>query len=314
MTTTDNNTNTQFDKHQVEFEEFSSLDLKQLEEMISNMSLPLAERNRVLWQIKAFGGEAAVHALAKGFVDHSPLMRHEIAYAMGQLKHKSALPILNQLLSDTTEDCMVRHEAAEALGAIGSPDSIQTLEKYLQDELREVRETCEIAIDRIRYMQEQKDTSLNNDNSIYTSVDPAPADDDSDIIQLREVYLDPSANLFRRYKAMFALRNIGTTEAVKALCEGLNDESSLFKHEVAFVLGQLGRSEAAEPLVEVLKKPKEHPMVRHEAAEALGTIADPDTLSALEEYTGDDVRPVKESCEVALDMHDYWTKFNGSEE
>lgn len=35
--------------------------------------------------------------------------------------------------------------------------------------------------------------------------------------------------LFERYRAMFALRNIGTDEAVDALASGFSDDSALFK-------------------------------------------------------------------------------------
>ena len=35
--------------------------------------------------------------------------------------------------------------------------------------------------------------------------------------------------LFERYRAMFALRNIGTAEAVDALASGFTDDSALFK-------------------------------------------------------------------------------------
>jgi deoxyhypusine monooxygenase len=54
-------------------------------------------------------------------------------------------------------------------------------------------------------------------------------------------------------------------------------------------------------------------MVRHEAAEALGSLAADGTLSILQNFAKDSVRPVRESCEVALDVHDYWTKFNAGE-
>jgi deoxyhypusine monooxygenase len=46
---------------------------------------------------------------------------------------------------------MVRHEAAEALGAISDINSLPTLERYLDDPAREVRETCEIAVDKIKF-------------------------------------------------------------------------------------------------------------------------------------------------------------------
>eukprot|EP00695_Tsukubamonas_globosa_P000599 TRINITY_DN1503_c0_g1_i1.p1 TRINITY_DN1503_c0_g1~~TRINITY_DN1503_c0_g1_i1.p1 ORF type:complete len:119 (-),score=38.49 TRINITY_DN1503_c0_g1_i1:89-445(-) len=114
---------------------------------------------------------------------------------------------------------------------------------------------------------------------------------------------------------MFALRNIGSAECVKVLCEGFKDPSSLFKHEVAFVLGQIQRDAGAvSALTEVLRDLSEHPMVRHEAAEALGSIAAEKALPLLREFT-DDVDPVvKDSCVVALDVHDYWSKFGGKRE
>lgn len=46
---------------------------------------------------------------------------------------------------------MCRHEAAEALGALGDPSSLDIL-KALRDDEKEVdimRETCDIAVDRI---------------------------------------------------------------------------------------------------------------------------------------------------------------------
>lgn len=46
---------------------------------------------------------------------------------------------------------MVRHEAAEALGALSSESSLPLLKRYLWDESREVRETCELAIGKIEW-------------------------------------------------------------------------------------------------------------------------------------------------------------------
>jgi len=46
-------------------------------------------------------------------------------------------------------------------------------------------------------------------------------------------------------------------------------------------------------------------MVRHEAAEALGSIAQGETVQLLKKYTGDREEAVKSSCVVALDILDY---------
>ena len=74
----------------------------------------------------------------------------------------------------------------------------------------------------------------------YTSVDPAPPTSgllagragsvtDSSVEELRSKLLDTRLPLFERYRAMFALRNIGTPAAVDALAAGFSDDSALFK-------------------------------------------------------------------------------------
>lgn len=56
----------------------------------------------------------------------------------------------------------------------------------------------------------------------YKTVDPAPALALTDITRLKQILLDEKLSLFERYRAMFALRNIGTDEAVLAICEGFH--------------------------------------------------------------------------------------------
>ncbi len=93
---------------------------------------------------------------------------------------------------------------------------------------------------------------------------------------------------------MFALRNMGDKEAVlvrlhfsicdtgcrlphvdfrQALTAGFAEQkSALFRHELAYVMGQLQHPASVDCLLEVLGNKQEHAMVRHEAAEALGSI------------------------------------------
>ena len=75
-------------------------------------------------------------------------------------------------------------------------------------------------------------------------------------------------------------------------------------HEIAFVFGQLSSEHSVPALIDVLRRPHEEDMVRHEAAEALGGIATDECLPVLKEFAArDDVpRVVRESCVVALDM------------
>ena len=54
-----------------------------------------------------------------------------------------------------------------------------------------------------------------------------------------------------------------------------------------------------------LQDVSENCMVRHECAEALGSIATEECMKVLDEYKEDKEAVVKESCEVALDMCEY---------
>jgi len=78
----------------------------------------------------------------------------------------------------------------------------------------------------------------------FTSVDPAPpsssllrgppnlnsSSSQATTIQILQSQLvNKSLPLFDRYRAMFALRNIGTNPAVDALSSGFEDDSELFK-------------------------------------------------------------------------------------
>lgn len=129
--------------------------------------------------------------------------------------------------------------------------------------------------------------------------------DSRSIAELKALLLDEMAPLFERYRAMFSLRNMRSDEATLALSAGLKGSSALFRHEVAFVLGQLQREISVPFLAENLRDETENEMVRHECAEALGAIATEECTKILTEYLKDEKRVVKESCEVALDMCEY---------
>lgn len=89
------------------------------------------------------------------------------------------------------------------------------------------------------------------------------------------------------------------------LSQGLQCSSALFRHEIGYVLGQMQHPAAVPALRAALERSGENPMVRHEAAEALGSIGKEECLAVLQHYCGDRERVVKESCEVALDMLEY---------
>ena len=112
---------------------------------------------------------------------------------------------------------------------------------------------------------------------------------------------------------MFALRDLASppdlptaVPAIKALAVGFRDPSALFRHEIAFVFGQLSHPASIPSLVEILSNIREESMVRHEAAEALGSLGDEEGVEdVLRKFLDDPEQVVRDSVIVALDMAEF---------
>jgi deoxyhypusine monooxygenase len=204
-----------------------------------------------------------------------------------------------------------------------------------------VLESIMLAVARLRNLTAQGEKEFGKHGvADFVSVDPAPSSGIRDLARLRRHLLAPhldvvaaqeeaassdapetvgasvSQRLFDRYRAMFALRNLQTPASVKVLCDALRQDrtSCLFRHEIAFVLGQLEHPESIAALADCVRDDAEHAMVRHEAAEALGAIAEPECLSVLREYSAHPDALIRDSCVVALQMHEYWSQFKPAAE
>lgn len=136
-------------------------EIADLRSVLTSESAPLAKRFRALFSLKHYASLQpptdetlpAIKAIAEGFTSPSALLKHELAYCLGQSRNLESVPYLKKVLEDKEEDAMCRHEAAEALGALGDQSSLQVL-KELRDDPKEpevVRETCDIAVDRIEW-------------------------------------------------------------------------------------------------------------------------------------------------------------------
>ena len=297
-----------------------------LRKTLTDEQTPLARRFRALFSLKHVASQstgvqatAAIEAIAAAFSSPSALLKHELAYCLGQSKNLEAVPFLRAVLENRSEDAMCRHEAAEALGALADRGSLEIMKQMQCDETEPVviRETCEIAVDRIEWTHSRSRDQEKLKQSDFASIDPAPpmptSSDAPSIPGLQQTLLDTQENLFHRYRAMFALRDLASPPdlptakaAVLALASGFQDPSALFRHEVAFVFGQLSHPESIPALLSVLEDKREESMVRHEAAEALGSLGEePGVEDMLRRFLDDPEQVVRESVVVALDMAEY---------
>lgn len=286
--------------------------LREWGKTVADEKAPLVKRFRALFGLRHAAEDLSVELIANAFRDSSALLKHELAYCLGQKGNIKAIPFLIDVLNDEKQEVIVRHEAAEALGAIGHMDCIEILKKYKDHQEAAISETCQLALQRIEWLNNKEEDA--GDTEVFYSVDPAPAFKNGSVEEMRKMLLDEEKPLFERYRAMFTLRNIASkasdenlkSQAITAIADGLFcPKSALFRHEVAFVLGQLSHPAATNQMLRVLKDSNENPMVRHECAEALGSIATPECTEVLKKYLQDKERVVKESCVVALDIVDY---------
>ncbi|KAI9052988.1 hypothetical protein LZ554_003259 [Drepanopeziza brunnea f. sp. 'monogermtubi'] len=294
-----------------------------LRKALCSESEPLARRFRALFSLKHFASQpsspsqlAAIDAIAAAFASPSALLKHELAYCLGQTRALAAVPYLTAVLEDRGEDPMCRHEAAEALGAIGHLGCLALLRERRDDEkeLVVVTETCEIAVARIEWENSEEGKREKLQKSDFASIDPAPTSEQSENIEdLEKNLLDTTKPLFLRYRAMFGLRDLASppdlptaVPAVLALAKGFADPSALFRHEIAFVFGQLSHPASIPALTVALGDLNEASMVRHEAAEALGSLGEEEGVEdTLKLHLNDKDQVVRDSVIVALDMAEF---------
>jgi len=79
--------------------------------VLNDPARPLKERFRALFTLRNLGGEKAVQGISECFTDSSALLKHELAYCLGQMQDPSAIPVLTSVLKDVNHEPMVRHEA-----------------------------------------------------------------------------------------------------------------------------------------------------------------------------------------------------------
>ncbi|OAF72055.1 hypothetical protein A3Q56_00146 [Intoshia linei] len=276
-------------------------DIEKYSKVLSEPKSSIQQRFSALFELKSIGNELAVKEIVKIFSDDSALLKHELAYVLGQMQNQTAIPYLRKVLDDESQPLIVRHEAAEALAAVGDNEWYEKLVKYRDSEYRVLRETCILASDMIEWRKNNNEQEINNKSpNPFQTVDPAPPFIDNSVECNKNILLD--ASIFDRYRAMFSLRNMKTEIATKYICEAFKCDGSLLKHEVAYVLGQLSDPISIKPLMDVLNNEDEDEMVRHEAAEALGNMLNAEVIECLQKLTNHTNDIIRESCILSLEM------------
>lgn len=94
--------------------------IKNIGKVLNDPGRPMKERFRALFSLRNLGGESAIECISECFKDESVLLKHELAYCLGQMQDKRAIPVLRSVLEDKNQDPIVRHEAGKFLSIVNS--------------------------------------------------------------------------------------------------------------------------------------------------------------------------------------------------
>lgn len=86
--------------------------------LLNDPNRPLKERFRALFTLKNLNGNEAIEQISECFKDDSALLKHELAYCLGQMQNPAAISTLASVLADVNQEPMVRHEAGKFIGFV----------------------------------------------------------------------------------------------------------------------------------------------------------------------------------------------------
>ncbi|KAM7497000.1 hypothetical protein LguiA_021414 [Lonicera macranthoides] len=251
-----------------------------------------------------------------------PIVRHEAAEALGAIGSESVIPLLrSSLVSDPAQE--VRETCELALSRIE-----ELKKKPKNDESSIIEVSPFLSVDpaapaSYSSVQQLREVLLNEEKGMYERYGALFGlrnhGGDEAMSAIIECLHAQSALLRHEFVGLTITMSwgLGPCRSVALATMNIILESYVEKGfhysevgfvgtaQVAYVLGQLQNKTASDALSRVLRDANEHPMVRHEAAEALGSIADGKCLALLEEFAKDPEPIVSQSCEVALSMLEF---------
>ena len=117
------------------------------------------------------------------------LLKHEVAYVLGQMRLENAIETLINVLSNSLENEIVRHEAGEALGNFFYRDDIvDALEINCRCRCIPVEETCYLALQKIKMKS--------NYVSPFDSRDPALPLEGMNLDEAKRIFLNDKECLY----------------------------------------------------------------------------------------------------------------------
>ena len=125
--------------------------------IVLDLSKSREERIQAAFHLENALKDESIRKLGEALMtDPSPIVRHEFAFSLGETANpKVAIPYLKKAIEED-ENIFVRHEALLALATLNDKSSIPFIEKFINSDEPEIKESAEIALERL----EEKDKSF----------------------------------------------------------------------------------------------------------------------------------------------------------
>lgn len=249
--------------------------------------LAQALRNRD-WAMRRNGNHSdisdarAVQPLIHALKDDDPTVRRIAAWALGEIRSKSAIASLRQHLSDSDAD--VRAQAAQSLGDIEDSQPVEDLMLALTDSHPQVRLKAAHALGDIRDRRSLPalNAALNDsDENVRATVRWAIKEVIEGTAAESSMEYIHHTSAFVRERAAHEMGDRKDSEAVPALIDLLWDDAPNVRNKAAWALGEIRSRGAIEPLTRKAFEEDEEIAIRCQAIRGLGEIGDPAAAPAL---------------------------------
>lgn len=235
---------------------------------------------RALAQIPNRGIESLIERLQNK--ESSTQSRHRAARALRFAEPVQAIKVLGRALQDSEPE--VRAEAAGSLAALNASQYLRALLLMLRDPSELVRDA---AIKAVLQLGE----NITDSEGLQEALLPLLQDPSSQV----------RSTLIRTLIPVVG-KNPLSAENLEAVTNSLNDANAETASAAATLLGHNADKSATEALLVMLQNRAGHPMVRREAALALGRIKSINTeiIDTLTQSVGDQQQPVRLAALTAL--------------
>lgn len=128
---------------------------KEWGDIVLDLSKGKGERVHAGFKLENALDDDSLRRLGKALmIDPSPIVRHEFAFSLGETKNpRIAIPYLKEAAKNDP-NIFVRHEAIIAIGNLSHKDSIPFVKSFLDDFNLEIRESAEIALERLERIKD----------------------------------------------------------------------------------------------------------------------------------------------------------------